>query len=52
MFGKRQPFCFCGNNMNDVCCLLIAYGIFVGAYCIRSVRHRMNHAVNRRRNIA
>ena len=33
--------------MNDVRCLLIAYGIYVEAYCIRPVRHRMNRITNR-----
>ncbi len=37
---------------NNVCCLLIAYGIYVGAYCIRPVRHRMNRTTNQHHNIA
>ncbi len=31
---------------------LFAYGIYVGAYCIRPVRHRFNRIANRRYDIA
>ncbi len=48
---KGCRFWFCGNYINDVCCLLIAYGIYVGAYCIRPVRHRPSRTANRRHDI-
>ena len=44
--GKSCLFRFCGNYMNGVCCLLIAYGIYVGAYCIRPVCRRINRTAN------
>ena len=44
---KATTLRFCGNYVNDVCCLLIAYGIYVGAYGIRPICHRMNRAANR-----
>ena len=34
-FGKSRQFWLCRNHSNGVCCLLIAYGIYVGAYGIR-----------------
>ena len=49
--GKSCLFRFCGNYMNGVCCLLIAYGIYVGAYCIRPAHHRVNRTANFCRNI-
>ncbi len=43
VFQKNYRFWLCENYMNGVCCLLIAYGIYVGAYCIRPVCHRSSH---------
>ena len=40
------------NYINDVCCLLIARGIYVGAYGIRPVHHRPTRAASRRPKFA
>ena len=51
-FGKSRQFWFLRNHINGVCCLLIEYGIYVGAYGIRPLRRRMSRTANRRRKIA
>ena len=48
--SEKTLFLALRNYMSDVCCLLIAHGIYVGAYCIRPVRHRSNSIANRCRN--
>ena len=52
VLGKGCRYLFFGNYMNDVCCLLIAHGIYVGAYAIRPVHHRVNRIGKHRQNIA
>mgnify|MGYP006956052148 CR=1 FL=1 len=42
--GKSCQFRFCGNYMNGVRCLLIAYCIYVGAYGIRPAHHRVKRS--------